>query len=38
VSKKAYTEEQIQRALRQAERGTKVLDICREHVVSEATY
>jgi transposase-like protein len=38
VSKKAHTEEQILRALRQAESGTKVADICREHGVSEATY
>jgi putative transposase len=38
VSKKGHTEEQILRALRQAESGTKVADICREHGVSEATY
>jgi putative transposase len=38
VSKKGHTEEQILRAQRQAESGTKVADICREHGVSEATY
>ncbi len=38
MSKKGHTEEQILRALRQAESGTKVADICREHGVSEATY
>jgi len=36
--KKGHTEEQILRALRQAEGGAKVADICREHGVSEATY
>ncbi len=38
MSKKGHTEEQILRALRQAESGTRVADICREHGVSEATY
>ena len=38
MSKKGHTEEQILRALRQAESGTKVADICREQGVSEATY
>lgn len=38
MSKKGHTEEQILRALRQAESGTKVADTCREHGVSEATY
>ncbi len=38
MSKKGHTEEQILRALHQAESGTKVADICREHGVSEATY
>jgi putative transposase len=38
MSKKAHTEEQILRALRQAEGGTRVADICREHGVSEATF
>ena len=36
--KKGHTEEQILRALHQAEAGAKVADICREHGVSEATY
>jgi putative transposase len=38
VAKKGHTEEQILRALHQAEGGTRVADICREHGVSEATY
>ena len=38
MSKQGHTEEQILRALRQAESGTKVADLCREHGVSEATY
>jgi putative transposase len=38
VAKKGHTEEQILRALHQAESGTRVADICREHGVSEATY
>jgi hypothetical protein len=38
VSKKGHTEEQILRALRQAEGDTKVADICPEYEVSEATY
>jgi len=36
--KKGHTEEQILRALHQAEGGAKVADICREQGVSEATY
>jgi putative transposase len=36
--KKGHTEEQILRALRQAEGGTRAADICREHGVSEATF
>jgi hypothetical protein len=31
VAKKGRTEEQILRALRQAESGTRVANICREH-------
>jgi hypothetical protein len=31
VAKKGHTEEQILRALRQAEGGTRVAEICREH-------
>ena len=38
MAKKGHTEEQILRALHQAEGGTKVAEICREHGVSEATY
>src|SRR5271155_4738010 len=38
VAKKGHSEEQILRALRQAEGGTRVADICREHGISEATY
>jgi len=39
VAKKGQSEEeQILRALRQAEGGTRVADICREHGISEATY
>ena len=38
VAKKGHTEEQILRALRQAESGTRVADICREHGISEATF
>ncbi len=37
-AKKGHTEEQILRALRQAENGTRISDICREHGISEATY
>ena len=38
MAKKGHTEEQILRALRQAEGGTRVADICREHGISEATF
>src|SRR5271156_2493970 len=38
VAKKDHSEEQILRALRQAESGTRVADICREHGIGEATY
>lgn len=38
MARRGHTEEQILRALRQAESGTKVGDICREHGISEATY
>ena len=38
MAKKGHTEEQILRALRQAESCTSVADICREHGISEATY
>ena len=36
--KKGHTEEQILRALHQAEGGAKVADLCRKHGVSEAAY
>ena len=38
MPKKGHSEEQILRALRQAEGGTRVSDICREYSVSEATF
>ena len=38
MAKKGHTEEQILRALRQAEGGSRVADICREHGISEATF
>jgi putative transposase len=38
VAKKGHTEEQILRALRQAESGTRVADVCREHGISEAAF
>lgn len=38
MPKKGHGEEQILRALRQTESGTKVSDICREHGISDATF
>ncbi len=38
MAKRGHTEEQILRALRQAEGGTRIGDLCREHGISEATY
>ncbi|MGD1029180.1 IS3 family transposase [Candidatus Binatus soli] len=38
MSKRGHTEEQILRALHQAEGGTRVSELCREHGISEATY
>jgi len=38
MKRKRYTEEQIIYALKQAESGVKVADICRQLGVSEATY
>ena len=38
MPKKGHSEEQIMRALRQAEAGTKVSDICREYGISDATF
>ena len=36
--KKRFTEEQIIRILQEAETGMKVLDLCRKHGISDATY
>ncbi len=38
MKRKRYTEEQIAYALRQAESGTKVVEICRKMGVSEQTF
>lgn len=38
MPKKGHSEEQILRALHQAEGGTRVAELCREHGISEATY
>ncbi len=38
MPKKGHSEEQILRALRQAEAGAKVSEICREHGISDATF
>jgi transposase-like protein len=38
VPKKGHSEEQILRALQQAESGERIADICREHGMSEATF
>ena len=38
MAKKEHTEEKIMRALRQAEGGARVADVCRGHGVSEATF
>jgi putative transposase len=38
MPKKGHSEEQILRALRQVESGTRVSDICREHGISDATF
>ena len=38
MPKKGHSEEKILRALHQAESGTRMADICREHGISEATY
>ncbi len=37
MPRRGHTEEQILRALGQAESGTKVSGICREHGIGEAT-
>lgn len=36
--KKKFTEEQIIRILQEAETGTKIIDLCRKHGISDATY
>lgn len=36
--KKRFTEEQIIRILQEAESGMKVMDLCRKHGISDATY
>ena len=36
--KKRFTEEQIIRILQEAETGMKVMDLCRKHGISDATY
>ena len=38
MSQRGHPEEQIPRALHQAEGGTRSVDLCREHGISEATY
>lgn len=38
MKKSKFTETQIVAILKQAEHGTKVVDICREHGISNATY
>jgi putative transposase len=38
MPKKGHSEEQILPALRQAEGGTRVSEICREHGISDATF
>lgn len=38
MPKKAHSAEQILRALRQAESGTRVSEICREYGISEASF
>jgi putative transposase len=38
MAKRGHTEEQILRALYEAEGGTRIREICREHGISEPTY
>ena len=38
MPKKGHSEEQILRALQQAESGTTVREVCREYGISDATF
>jgi putative transposase len=38
MARRGHTEEQILRALHEAEGGAKVSEVCREHGISEQTY
>ena len=38
MQRKRFTEEQIIGILQEAETGTKVMDVCRKHGISDATY
>jgi putative transposase len=38
MPKKGHSEEQIVRALRQAEAGAKVSELCREHGINGASF
>jgi putative transposase len=38
VKKKRFSEEQIIAVLKEAEAGAKVLDLCRRHGISDATF
>jgi len=38
MQRKKYTEEQIIQVLKEGEAGTSVIDLCRKHGMSDATY